>query len=189
MTPCEDIVLKVGRETITLRPTLRAACRLEGEFGGFQPIVAGIRDLNLTVISAVLRASNRYTPINAFLDNLEGAPLRETLAVVAPAVLQHVIALIGPLENEDNGAPASPITFADYYAKLFRIGTGWLGWTPEETWNATPAEIVEAYNGRIELLKACFGSSDADHPKASLDDQMRGTMAAVIARKRAQKAT
>ncbi|WP_421695472.1 hypothetical protein [Aestuariivirga sp.] len=65
---------------------------------------------------------------------------------------------------DDDASPSShrPLPLAEFYAKLYRIGTGWLGWTPADTWHSTPTEIVEAYRGRTELLQAIFGAPGSD---------------------------
>lgn len=55
-----------------------------------------------------------------------------------------------------------PQDFTGLLEHLFEIGTGWLGWTPEDTWSAAPAEIVAAHKGRIALLKAIFGSNEKE---------------------------
>ena len=67
--------------------------------------------------------------------------------------------------DPDNPAPASDgerITFADYHAKLYRIATGWLGWSPQHAWDATPNEILEAYQGHLEMLRAVHGGGEPD---------------------------
>jgi len=33
--------------------------------------------------------------------------------------------------------------------------------TPETAWNATPNEIAEAYQGRLDMLKAIYGAAKA----------------------------
>lgn len=53
----------------------------------------------------------------------------------------------------------------DYMDWLVKIGCGWLGWSIDQL-NATHLQYVElAYNGKIEMLKACFGSSDKQERK------------------------
>ena len=59
----------------------------------------------------------------------------------------------------------STVTFAEHLTNLYGIATGWLGWTPQVALDSTPAEITEAYKGRLEMLRAIFGASDdADKP-------------------------
>jgi len=37
---------------------------------------------------------------------------------------------------------------------------GWLGWTEQQTLDASIPAIEIALEGRVEMLKACFGSND-----------------------------
>jgi len=57
---------------------------------------------------------------------------------------------------------------------MFKIGTGWLGWTPEVTLNAALWEIELAYDGKLDLLKAVYGSGETGEE----DDQPKNTLAA-----------
>jgi hypothetical protein len=49
------------------------------------------------------------------------------------------------------------------------------GWAGRLTWalDATPTEIINAYEGRLDLLKAIFGSPEKDAPASniSMDDK------------------
>ncbi|WDR05622.1 hypothetical protein PSQ90_15350 [Devosia rhodophyticola] len=83
-------------------------------------------------------------------------------------LLEFITCLAG-IEPGSRQAPttgnAMPMT--DYFEHLFKIATGWLGWTPDQAWEATPAEIIAAKEGRTDLvsdiLKAVFGGeSDSD---------------------------
>jgi hypothetical protein len=87
------------------------------------------------------------------------------------AIRDQLQAFVLKLSGHDNadGEPVStgkPMPYDEYFATLFRIATGWLGWEPEAAWNATPAEIIEAQKGRIELLRAIFGGSDKEESEA-----------------------
>lgn len=42
---------------------------------------------------------------------------------------------------------------------------GWLGWTPGVTLAATLSEIELAYDGKLEMLESCFGSSASSDSK------------------------
>lgn len=160
----DEITLRIGNETIFLRPSLRAAFRLERRYGGFDKIARSVTDGNLTVISDVIREStDTPSAIPDLLCEIGTHGLRVGLEALTVPVLSHVLALAG-VEEEHDGPEAEPagdrITFADYHAKLYRIATGWLGWTPETAWNATPAEIIEAHAGRVEMLGALFGTGN-----------------------------
>ena len=68
-------------------------------------------------------------------------------------------------DQTDSAEPQSGETmpFSEYHKRLYQIGSGWLGWSPETVWNATPKEILEAYSGHVEQLKAIYGTGD-DEP-------------------------
>ncbi len=55
-----------------------------------------------------------------------------------------------------------------------------MSWSPETAWNATPAEITEAYAGHIEMLKAIHGSAETANPKTpgNLGDKFRALFGA-----------
>ncbi|WEJ38168.1 hypothetical protein [Sinorhizobium prairiense] len=56
------------------------------------------------------------------------------------------------------------IPWRDFYQGLYAQATGFLGWTPETAWNATPTEIDRAYAAHMDKLKAIHGSADNDQP-------------------------
>ena len=47
---------------------------------------------------------------------------------------------------------------------MIKIGIGWLGFTEDQLDDMSIVSIVKGYEGKIEMLKAIFGSSD-DKPK------------------------
>lgn len=91
-----------------------------------------------------------------------------------PALLEQARDLLRPLcaadvDDEPSDAQSGsgePITFEQLYRRLYRLGTGWLQWSPEQTWNATPKEIIEAYRGQTEMLRAIYGSADDSEQKS-----------------------
>ena len=150
--------IKIDGVAATLRPTLRAAYLLEQKHG-FQALLHAVDDCDLTVISDIVEYSaTSATTLPALLTSIEqnGAIC---LYWLKPALTSFIASLIGA-DDEDASTEGEKMTFAAFYERLFAIGTGWLGWTPEATWNATPAEILAAHAGRIELLQAMFGSAD-----------------------------
>jgi hypothetical protein len=162
----DEISVKVGAERIVLRPTLRAALRLERRHGGFDKIVRAIADGSLTVIADVIReASDRYTSIPELIEQIGLSPLRVGIEALSVPLIDFVFALAGVTPADQSpggreGEPATRISFADHHARLYRVATGWLGWSPETAWSSTPAEIMEAQKGRLELLRAIFGTAD-----------------------------
>lgn len=162
----DEITITIGRETIHLRASLRAAYRLERRYGGFAEMAFEILNENIGVMADVIReGATEPTTIPALLDSLGEMPLRVGVETLREPLYRFTQALAGV---DPDAKPAedtrAQITFAEHHARLFRIGTGWLAWTPETTWDATPAEIVEAYKGRVEFLQAMFGGSPHETP-------------------------
>lgn len=171
----EQVTIAHGGNTVTLRPTLRAAVTLEARFG-FPALFRGLDDLNLTIISEIIltACSSRHDaaaflsvhpgrPLFPFFMNARG-PLAELVSMFMPAPVQSLNTKPKAVTN-----PGKPVAWADFYADLYEKATGWLGWTPETTWNATPTEIDRAYSGHIEKLKAIHGSRE-DKPDAKQSD-------------------
>jgi hypothetical protein len=158
----DEITIRLAGEAIHLRPTLRAAFRLERRYKGFEQIVRGLADGNLTIAGDVVREStDKYTSIPGLLECLDDMPLQKGMEALIDPLIQHVFALAGfDKENEpgERGATSKLMSFADYHEKLFGIATGWLGWSPDTAWDATAAEILSAYSGKLDMLAAIFGS-------------------------------
>ena len=57
------------------------------------------------------------------------------------------------------------MSFDELLLWLYKAGTGWLGWTPDTTRSAHMQEIILAYEGKIDQLKAVHGSSDDKNGK------------------------
>lgn len=151
------------RHFVDLRPTLRAATTLESRYG-FNGLVAAGSDGNLTVIADIVEHSS---DCRDFLKAINGVTLASFMPELLAAIDPHIQALAGI--DPDTPEPKSSgeaMPFKDYYARLYQIGTGWLGWSPETTWNATAKEILDAYSGHLEMLKAIYGSADdKDQPR------------------------
>jgi hypothetical protein len=45
------------------------------------------------------------------------------------------------------------------------IGTGWIGWTEEQTLSTRILTILAAHKGRTGMLQAIFGSGEPEPPK------------------------
>jgi hypothetical protein len=161
----EGSKLTVGFQAIRLRPSLRAAVTLESRYG-FQKLFDAVGDGNLTVIADVIEASS---DCEDFLKAISGIPLIKVLPNVLEATTKHILALVGVDQDQADKAEAQSgetMPFSEYHKRLYQIGSGWLGWSPETVWNATPKEILEAYSGHVEQLKAIYGTG-ADEEQAS----------------------
>jgi hypothetical protein len=170
----DEIAVTVGREVIYLRPTLRAAMRLERRHGGFDKIVLAIADENLTVMADVIRESaTEPTSIPGLLESIGLKPLRIGIEALVGPLTDLVFALAGvdPTDTSEKADTGPRITFAEHHERLFSIGTGWLGWSPETTWDATAAEISAAFHGRREMLRSVFGGNPSDSTPSDERDE------------------
>lgn len=159
----DSVTVPFALGEITLRVSLRAAYQLERKFDGFANLVHQLSACSVSAASAVIKAGapDQHDKLTRFLDDEDCAPLLPQLREIIPHLIRYVVLLAGSDEQADNNKPTGdPISFQQFYENLYRIGTGWLGWTPADTWEATPAEIIEAYKGRQDLLKAIFGSNE-----------------------------
>ncbi|WP_236774064.1 hypothetical protein [Agrobacterium tumefaciens] len=148
---------------------MRAATILEERFG-LPALHAALEDLNYTIISEIIRASeiSSGTPnAAAFLTAVQRKPLFPFfLAVRAP--LFELVSMLTPAPEkrvQPLHTTGKQVTWAEVFAALYDRATGWLGWTPEQAWNATPTEIDRAYRAHVEKLKAIHGGgSDEKEP-------------------------
>lgn len=164
----DEITIRIGRDTVVLRPTLRAALRLERRHGGFDHLLRAVADGNLGVMADLIRESaTDRSDIPGILENVGEFALRGSMEPLTAPLLNHVFKLAG-VDSDNTQDEAEPktstprVSFAEHFAKLFAIATGWLGWTPEQAWSATPAEIIAAYHGRLDMLGAIFGTEMTD---------------------------
>ncbi|MFZ5678491.1 MAG: hypothetical protein ACOY91_01850 [Pseudomonadota bacterium] len=165
----DDIVIDVS-PAISLRPTLRAAYRLERKYDGFDKLLRLVSRGSLTAIADVIREGAGDNTVTRYLDSLEGMSLHIGIDRLAGPATKFIFALAGVDRSKPvQEAPANPISFEQHHTKLFRIATG-LGWPPEDAWNATPAEIMEAYKGRTDMLAAIFGGNKEAEDSGNTSD-------------------
>jgi hypothetical protein len=167
----EQVTIAHGCSTVTLRPSLRAAVTLEARFG-FPALYRGLAEGSFAIISEIiLAASSPRQDAAAFLLSLHGRPLTSFFETVRDP-LAELVTLLTPAADP-SAKPATnagkPVTWAEFYADLYEKATGWLGWTPEQAWSATPTEIDRAYSGLIAKLKAIHGSGE-DKPTEKAPD-------------------
>lgn len=189
MKLADDITIRLGGEPITLRPSLRFAMRLERRPGSLGSLARDVMDGSLTAACEIIRD-------HVAGPHLETRVFQSGIARLQGPLLAYVMALAGvdpedaPANDNREGKPAKSVPFSDHLASLYRIGTGWLGWTPKDTLDATPAEISEAHAGRLELLKAVFGTAETAPLKpsdVSLDDKVKmafGSFSTTVVKRR-----
>jgi hypothetical protein len=171
MKLAETIEIKVAGKRITLRPSLRHAIRLERREGSFARLMSDIMDGSLS-------ASCEIIADHCSLPFLESRVFDAGLDTLKEPLLRYVVACAGIDDELGEDAPkekpGKSVSFPEHLAGLYRIATGWLGWPPNVALDATPAEIMEAYKGRVEMLKAIFGSSEpTPNPPADFGDKLK----------------
>lgn len=158
----EEVTIAHGGNTVTLRPTLRAAAILEQRHG-FPALFRALDEFNFTIISEIIGAACSHpADAAAFLSALPGRPLLPFFLDVRQP-LAELVSMFMPASDpkaKPSTGKGKPMPWADYYRELYAFATGWLGWTPETAWNATPTEIDRAYSAHVEKLKAIHGSAD-----------------------------
>ncbi len=177
MMLADPILVTIADKEIELRPSLRCAMQLERREGSFRQLMVDIADGSLT---AALDIIEPHADGMLFLKNR----VLDELPSLKPALIAYVLRCTGVDPDEKPSTSKStgkPQPFADYLISLYRIGTGWLGWSPEITLDATPAEIIEANKGRMEMLKAIFGGGEKEKTKDTrpLEEKFRSVFAGI----------
>lgn len=174
-----DIVLRHGTLAVTLTPSLRAATLLERLHGGFPALLERVQAFNLTTILEIINvAAPTPAPI---LEALRNTPLRTIRDVTFGPIVKLLTALMMSGDETgsatDNDTPAKPkptgkpVAWADLFAQLYKIATGWLGWTPATAWAATISEITDAFDGLIERIKATSGTHEDEAETGTTPEQ------------------
>ena len=167
----EQVTLAHGGNTVTLRPTLRAAVTLEARYG-FPAMFRALEEGSFTVISDIILTASSPQDAAAFLAGIPGKPLSSFIGLARLPLAELVSMLMpAPDPKASNVRPSGKsVMWSEFYADLYETATGWLGWTPEQAWNATPTEICRAYTGHVAKLKAIHGSSEDDKPTDKAPD-------------------
>jgi hypothetical protein len=160
----DDIALDVDYDhTLQLRPSLRAALRLEQRYG-FQRLFVGLQEGHLGMITDMIAEGASITSKRA-LALLSGKPLAVLLSRAAEPLVRFLFKLAGiEPDAEEKAVEGRRVSYAEHYSRLYAIATGWLGWPPSEAWAATPNEIMVAYQGRSDMLRAVFGGANENAP-------------------------
>ncbi|MEO9335964.1 hypothetical protein ABFT80_00825 [Mesorhizobium sp. SB112] len=159
----DPITITVDGVSATLRPSLRAAYHLQRRHG-FPALMTGIAESNLSVVADLIAyGSDDTTTLPALLREIDKRGI-VSLDILKPSLFAFIGELIGVDDRYDAPASTKQISFDEYFTSLYEIGAGWLGWTPETTWTATPGEIIAAQRGVIAFRKALHGTGE-DKPE------------------------
>jgi hypothetical protein len=153
----QQLSIAINTKTITLRPSLAAAVVLTAG-GELQKTFRGVADLSLGHITNVIHAS-QHPAGELTKEQIADLLLADGLVKLSERSIElmtFMASLVeaGEDESEEEGATL-PLT--EYLEKLFSMGTGFVGWTPEATWSATPNEIMRAAKTRSEFWSSLFG--------------------------------
>ena len=123
---------------------------------GFATLTRDVLDGSLTAAVEIIRDHYDHPALDVHV--------LDALDTLKSPLLGYLSGCMG-IDPDDKPDPKAKgkgetVTFAEHLRQLYRVGTGWLGWTPADSLDSTPAEIIEAHKGRIEMLKAIFGGGD-----------------------------
>lgn len=148
----DGIYVELAGEVLELRPSLRACLRLVRRHQFFG-LLAAAQDFNITIIMDVLKEAAIKPSL--LLGEIAASGLGTVRNRLTGPLAEFVLAVAG-IDADDTTpsepAPGQPVDPERVFAQLFGIATGALGWTPEQAWNATPAEIIAAHNGQTAHL-------------------------------------
>src|SRR5437879_4088794 len=92
----DEITVTIGGSSVCLRPTLRAAMRLERRYGGFDKIMKAIMNGSIAVIADVIREStDHFRTVAAVVAAIGCQPISAALESLTLPVLNHIFALAG----------------------------------------------------------------------------------------------
>lgn len=149
---------------VTLRADLRALATIASKYHDLANLYGRIADFDWTATLDLIAATCTdpdNTTFPADPDWVHPRSLDEFFTSVTPQLLGF-IERIASVDHGDSAEPSDPITLTEFIQRLFKIGAGWLEWSPDDVWAATPAEILLAREGLIEKLIMIHGSADAD---------------------------
>ncbi len=178
MKLAEEIIVVLADKAVELRPSLRHAIRLERRQGGFRQLIQDIRDGSLDAAVAIIEPH--------FNEGFIESRVFDALPDIKPDLISYVLSCAG-MDAESGAArenegekPTNTRPFADHLVDLYKHGTGWLGWTPEATLDATPIEITKAFEGHLAMLRAIHGGSEpAEKDERPLEDKFRSVFAGI----------
>lgn len=168
-----EIVLEHDGNAVILRPCLRAAAALERSHDGFATLFQRLAEFHTgTVREMILTAATDRKDAVRFLATMSRQPIIRFVDIAQAPLARLCAGFIPAADSDAKPSPnAEPTPWREFYGHLYRYATGWLHWTPEAAWGATPTEIMEALAGHGEMLTAIHGSADDKPAEAQLDPE------------------
>ena len=162
----DAIALEYGGNAVFLRPSLRAALHLEHLHGGFPELLRKIEEFDTFTIWQVITTAAGMESTEPLFAHAAVHPLEGFQKAAQWPCIELVAAFFPETPETTTEQPntATPTPWSELFKELYGAATGWLGWTPETAWNATPQEISDAFNAHIAKLKAIHGEAEeTDH--------------------------
>ncbi|MFC2967723.1 hypothetical protein [Acidimangrovimonas pyrenivorans] len=171
----DTITLDYGGNAVVLRPSLRAALHLERLHGGFPELLRKIEEFDTLTIWRVITTAAGKDATDALFAYAATHPLSGFKRAAQGPCIELVAAFFPETPATATAQPstAKPTPWADLFKELYGFATGWLGWTPETAWNATPQEILDAFNAHVVKLRAIHGAGADEHDERGPDAAQR----------------
>ena len=178
MQPAADTVLiSLGSQVFRLKASLRAAAYLHQLYGGFGKLANAIAEGSFKAYQDVIeQGCTDAAALNAFLrpfhdPSADVVPLGNMILANREELLEFVAVLSGAKHQDDKPAQSGgTVTVEQYHRMLFELGCGLLGWTPDQTREASADEIMIAAGGRQKVLAAIFGGKKDEADEADISD-------------------
>jgi hypothetical protein len=169
----DDIVIRHGGSAVRLRPSLRAAFRLQRRYG-LVNLAKAIAEGHLEIIGEIIaETSDSLDARRLLMAQVDANGVRD-LKHLADPLTELVCACFGIVENEEHPAErrerhGNRFSIDDALSELFGIATGWLGWSATDSLAATPEQITIAYKAHVAKLKSIHGSADTSEDDTASD--------------------
>lgn len=169
----EPITLKQGDIALHLRPSLRAGYLIAQRYtlDELRDALDQIRFSDIVYLIGL--GSDDVEGTADFISKLSVDKGLSGLYDHLPYIAAFVDASLGLGTAEDSASPGGTAQahfkepdFIRLFEGLFEFATGWLKWTPAETWAATPTEIHAARKGHFAMLRAIHGDGSEAKDKA-----------------------
>ncbi|OQM74715.1 phage tail assembly chaperone [Manganibacter manganicus] len=173
----DQIIIAHGSLTVRMIPTLRAAYRLQRKHG-LTRLMQGLDEGRLEIIRNIADECGDPITADKIIDRKFAGGFGRALASIQQPFADFLAACYGvdddpntPHHSETREQAGLGFDLTKALEDFFEIGTGWLGWTPADTWAATPAEILAAQRGLMARLKAIHGNAEdnTDHTARPYD--------------------
>jgi hypothetical protein len=178
MQPADTILITICSQAFRLKASLRAARYLNQKYDGFGNLARAISTGTFEAYQDLIEeCCSDPAALNAFLKPFHDpsalmTPLGDSMLANRDELLEFVLVLSGGKRSRDDTAPVGePMTFEEYFVSLFKLGTGWVGWSAKDTNEASPQEIMQAAEACQAKLKACFGGKSDEAETIDIKDE------------------